>query len=82
MVISRIPDWAKQIIQDRADEEFSSDYGMCISAIIKESLEYNELKRKFFDGEVVMHLAKMDSTEQKEVKFANGKSIKYTQKSN
>lgn len=82
MIISRIPLWAKQIIQDRANEEFSDDYGMCISSIIKESLEYNELKRKFFDGEVIMHLSKIDSSDINEIKMASGKTIKYKNSTN
>lgn len=83
MIISRIPSWAKEMIIDRAEVEFSSDYGMCISAFMKEAIEYNELKKKFFNGEVIMHLAKMDDIEQKddsekkEVTFGNGKTIKY-----
>ena len=77
MIISRIPEWARQIIKDRAQEEFSDDYGMCMAGIIKESLEYNELKRKFFDGEVIMHLAKREQEDVKEIQMANGKKIKY-----
>jgi len=81
MIISRIPEWAKNIIKNRAEEEFSDDYGMCMASIIKESLEYNELKRKFFDGKVQIHLSKLEEKEEKEVKLANGQSIKYTQNS-
>jgi len=83
--ISRIPAWAKEVIVGRADEEFCGDYGMCVAQLVRESNEYDCLKRKFFDGSIKAKLITDEHGEEKsndEIKTANGKIIKMEVKQN
>ena len=83
IIISRIPGWAKDLFIVRAKEEFCSDYGMCLSAMIKECGEYNQLKQMFFENDLNVQLvlgSPSGETEEKEeegkvLKFGNGKII-------
>jgi len=77
IVISRIPDWAKELFISRAQEEFCDDYGMCLAALIKESGEYNQLKSMFFNNQlnakIILDENKID--EDKGITFGNGKKL-------
>ncbi|MHA1690040.1 MAG: hypothetical protein ACTSU7_00250 [Candidatus Heimdallarchaeaceae archaeon] len=78
LIISRLPSWARELIIGRAKEEFCDDYGMCISAVLKESLEYNQLKQMFFDNELNIKLGiGNEQTEEieKKIHFANGTKL-------
>lgn len=78
--ISRIPSWAKEVIVGRAEEEHCGDYGACIAQMVRESNEYNCLKRKFFNSEFGVSLVKEDKHDEKkkadDIVAANGKVIK------
>ena len=81
LIISRMPNWAKVLIINRAKEEFCDDYGMCMSAILKESLEYNQLKQMFFENELNIKMSfdkeplEEDEKNEQKIKFANGKKL-------
>lgn len=82
IVISRIPEWAKEIFKARAKDEFCDDYGMCLAAMIKECGEYNKLKQMFFENELNVQLLFNNPQEEleeemKTLKLGNGKLIKY-----
>ena len=79
--ISRIPSWAKDVITERADEEFCGDYGMCIAQIVREANEYNCLKTKFFNSELGVKLISNDNPDEQkkpgdEIITGNGRVIK------
>ena len=79
LIISRIPSWTKEIIIEKANEEFCGDYGMCVAQIVREANEYNCLKTKFFNSELGVKLITDKHNEEKpsnEIKMANGKVIK------
>ena len=85
--ISRIPAWAKEVIVDRAEEEFCGDYGMCVAQFVRESNEYNCLKRKFFNSELGVKLIDQDSSDEKKkpedkITTGNGRVIKTEVKQN
>ncbi|HED06098.1 MAG TPA: hypothetical protein ENI61_05375 [Ignavibacteria bacterium] len=75
LVISRIPIWARDLFIERAKEEFCDDYGMCLSAMIKECGEFSQLKKLFFDNK--LNLNSDNIVDEKSIKFANGHTIKY-----
>ncbi len=79
--ISRIPSWAKEVIIGRAEEQFCGDYGMCVAQIVRESNEYDCLKRKFFNSELGVKLVNQVSPDEKkkpgdEIRTGNGRVIK------
>jgi hypothetical protein len=77
MFISRMPDWAKDIIKSRANEEFCGDYGMCIAQFVREGNELNTIKEKFFSGELAKLVEdKHSSNDQEYIKMGNGDKIK------
>lgn len=79
MIISRIPSWAKDIIIGKADEEHCGDYGACVAQMVRESNEYNCLKRKFFGGELNVKLVNNNQFDEEKpdiIKTGNGKEIK------
>ena len=81
MIISRIPKWAKDIIYAKADAEHCGDYGACIAQMIREAMEYDSLKTKFFNNDLNVSLMINDknsekATEEGELKTANGRVIK------
>ena len=78
MIISRIPEWAKEVIMTTAQTEHSDDYGACIAQFIREASEYRILKDKFFNNDMNVKLSIDKPVEQKEetgIKFANGKKL-------
>lgn len=84
IVISRLPDWAKELFIARAKEEFCDDYGMCLASMVKECGEYNKLKQLFFENELNINIElpsdnspikKEDSSQ--DLKLGNGKVIKF-----
>ena len=82
LVISRIPDWAKQSFKLWAKQEFADDYGMLLAHLIREANEYAKLKNKFLEGELPIKLSidKPDTQEIKEDKgptSISGKPIKF-----
>jgi len=81
IVISRVPDWAKELFKERSKEEFCDDYGMCLAQMVRESAELNELKQMFFSNGLNLQLLLDNSQvknegEEKVIKFGNGKTIK------
>lgn len=82
MIISRIPDFAKQAFIQRAKIEFEDDYGMCLAAMVKESNEYNMLKSMFFQNELNIQLSiggnpgLPEPTDEEFIKTGSGKIIK------
>ena len=74
LIISRIPSWAKDAFIDRANEEFASDYGLCLSTMCKECDEYNRLKEMFFTGNLIKSLPETKE-EGKKIILANGKEL-------
>ncbi len=79
--ISRFPSWAKEVVIGRADEEFCGDYGMCLAQMVRESNEYDCLKRKFFNSEFGVKLLTEDNLDEKkkpdeEIRTGNGRVIK------
>ena len=81
IIINRVPGWAREIFKDKANFEFESDYGMCLAAILKDSIENNRLKEMFFDNKLGVKIAldgaKVEDEDMNEVHMANGKTIKY-----
>ena len=80
MIISRIPEWVKKIIIDKAESEHCGDYGACISQLVRDALEYNQLKHKFLDDELNVSLLIKDKhneveDEKEKIKFGNGKEL-------
>ena len=73
LAISRLPEWAKEVIVSRANLEFCGDYGMCLADIVSSYLEYERLKDLFFSG----NIPSIDSVKEqiKTVKFADGKIL-------
>lgn len=81
IVISRIPEWAKEEFKFRAEEEFADDYGMLLAALLKDSFEYNKLKEMMFNNALDIKLVvgnKEQPTEEesKEPKSISGEPIK------
>jgi len=80
IVISRLPDWARELFVDRAKSEFCNDYGMCLASMIKECGEYSKLKNMFFENEMnIQLLFNNPSTEVESsdiLDVGNGKTIK------
>jgi len=80
MIISRMPSWAKQVIYEKAELEHCCDYGACVAQLIREALEYQCLKEKFFNNDLDMNLTVNDKHNKEEVeetlKFANGREVK------
>lgn len=82
MIISRIPSWAKKIIKDVSEEENCGDYGACIAQFVRDALEYQALKQKFFNNDLNIDLVINNKNEEKleepeeKIKFANGKKLK------
>ncbi len=78
IVISRLPEWAKEVFKARAREEFCDDYGMCLAAMLKECGEYHKLKEMFFENNLnLKKISEQKEDNEKSIKFANGKIIKY-----
>ena len=83
MIISRIPEWAKEVIKTTAESEHSDDYGACIAQFIRDANEYRILKDKFFNNDMNVKLildgpSKQIEEPEKEdncIKFANGKKL-------
>jgi len=76
MVISRMPDWAKQIIMEVAFSEHSDDYGAAIAQFTREAMEYRALKQKFFAGDINVKLLLEDKNKKEnDIRFANGKQL-------
>ena len=72
-----MPSWAKDVIIGKADEEFCGDYGMCIASLVKDALEYDCMKRKFFSESFSLNYsAEQQQESNSEIKFANGKTMK------
>lgn len=42
LVISRMPDWAKEEFQRLSSEEYCNDYGWCLSDLLKERKFYSD----------------------------------------
>ena len=82
IVISRLPDWAKELFIKRAGEEFCDDYGMCLASMVKECGEYSQLKQIFFENKLNLKFLSDGAQSKnednlKEIKLGNGKIIKY-----
>jgi len=81
MVISRIPSWAKDIITEKADVEHAGDYGACIAQMIRDAMEYDSLKTKFFNNQLDVNLMINDKhsekvmKEESSIRTANGRVI-------
>lgn len=73
LIISRVPSWAKDAFIERANEEFISDYGLCLATMCKECDEYNRLKEMFFTGNLMDSLPNKE--EGKKIILANGKEL-------
>ena len=80
MIISRMPSWARDIIYEKAEMEHCGDYGACIAQFIREAMEYDCLKTKFFNNDLDINMTVNDKHSEKEkdgaIKFANGKEVK------
>ena len=80
LIINRIPEFAKEAFLERAKFEFENDYGMCLSAIIKESNEYLLLKQMFLSGNLNVKLLfennNINSNEENVIKTGSGKIIR------
>lgn len=83
LIISRVPEWAKEAFIARAKAEFSDDYGMCLAAMFKESNEYAVLKQKFFDNDLNIQMIignnikpDMISEDKDVIRAGNGKIIR------
>ena len=79
--ISRLPKWARNIIAEKADAEHCGDRGACIAQILRDAIEYDSLKTRFFNNTLDVSIVINDkhsesATEQGEIKAANGKVIK------
>ncbi len=76
MVISRIPEWAKETIKAVAMTEHSDDYGACIAQFVREANEYRILKAKFFNNDLNVTLSQPQQEEKDSgITLANGKKI-------
>ena len=77
MVISRIPEWAKEAIKSVALAEHSDDYGACIAQFIREANEYRILKTKFFDNDMNVTISYPEQIKDEEsvITLANGKKL-------
>lgn len=80
MIISRIPSWAKDIIIEKANVEHAGDYGSCIAQMIRDAMEYDSLKTKFFNNDLNVSLMINDkysekAKEESGIKTANGRVI-------
>ena len=80
LAISRIPDFAKQFFKSRAKGEFCNDYGMCLAAMVKESMEYARLKQMFFENNLNVQLLLNGQGNPMEeqtdrIQFGNGKKL-------
>ena len=56
MIISRIPQWIKQIIINEAIDRHCDDYGEAISQFIREAIEYRRLKEKFLNDDFFIQM--------------------------
>lgn len=74
LIISRIPGWAKDAFIARSNEEFASDYGLCLASMCKECDEYSRLKEMFFTGNLISSLPETKE-EGKKIILANGKKL-------
>ena len=77
IVISRVPDWSKEVFLARAKSEFCDDYGMLLAAMVKECGEYAVLKEKFFSSDIDLRLLLGDNKveETNQPTFGNGKKL-------
>lgn len=87
MIISRMPDWAKEVIKEVARAEHSDDYGETIAQFVREANEYRLLKSKFFNNDLDVTLSypeEKKSTKKEElgIKFANGKKLNKQEEKN
>jgi len=81
MIISRIPSWAKDVIIEKANAEHAGDYGACMAQMVRDAMEYDSLKTKFFNNQLDINLMINDkhserATEESSVTTANGRVIK------
>ena len=79
MVISRIPEWAKETIKAVAMTEHADDYGACVAQFVREANEYRILKAKFFENDLNVTLSQPQQEQQEQedsgITLANGKKI-------
>jgi hypothetical protein len=84
IIISRVPEWARDIFKEKANTECCGDYGWCLSELIKDSMEYDRLKTMFLNNQLDIQVGIKDKEELKNhipdkatrtIKFANGKTI-------
>lgn len=79
MVISRIPEWTREVIKEVASAEHSNDYGETIAQFVREANEYRLLKAKFFNNDLNVTISYPEkqklSNKEKGIKFANGKKL-------
>lgn len=50
--MSRVPKKTKELFLDIANEDYSGDYGMLLVKILNDSIEYDKLKKMFFDNKI------------------------------
>jgi hypothetical protein len=78
--ISRIPEWAKEVIKEVALAEHANDYGNAIAQFVREANEYRILKAKFFNNDLNVSISypeqQKEEAKEESIKFANGKIIK------
>lgn len=80
IIISRVPEWAREIFKQKANNECCGDYGWCLSDLIKDSMEYNRIKTMLLNNEFDVSIG-IDNKSQSQdkavrtIKFANGKTI-------
>ena len=74
-----MPKWARDIIYDRSEMEHCGDYGACIAQFIREAMEFQCFKEKFFNNDFDMKLIVNDKQEKEDtegvLKFANGREV-------
>lgn len=79
MIISRMPEWCKDVIKEIATLEHSGDYGECIAQFVREANEYRLLKDKFFNNDLNVTLSYpkegIESDSVKSITLANGKKL-------
>jgi len=56
LVISRVPKYIRDAFLALSEEEFADDYGMCLSQVFKEAMEYRQLKNMFYNNQLNIKL--------------------------
>lgn len=89
LVMSRVPKNTRDLFVKIADEEFASDYGLSLKAILDGFIEYQQLKTILFNNldiklDYIINLLENSKSgiKEKSIRLLNGKKINIKEEQN